>query len=94
VLRSLRDYAVVEKAVRHECEKNDPIHNRIQTARSTSIRRTTEAHEGILLGYARFGAFLTAVLPCAAVDKAHCRVRVRLHHTCALERVLSHWDIF
>jgi hypothetical protein len=47
-------------------------HNRVrtcmQTARSTSVRRSAEAHEGIAQGYARFGDLLTAVVPyaCAA----------------------------
>jgi hypothetical protein len=41
----------------------------MQTTKSTSVRRSAEAHEGIALGYARFGALLTAVLSraCACV---------------------------
>jgi hypothetical protein len=47
-----------------ECEI---VRSSMQAARSTSVRRNAEAHEGIALGYARFGALLTAVLPYACV---------------------------
>jgi hypothetical protein len=39
----------------------------MQTARNTSVRRSAEAREGIALGYARFGALLTAVLSYAVL---------------------------
>jgi hypothetical protein len=57
----------------------------MQTARSTSVRRSAEAHEGIAQGYTRLGALLTAVLPYAraAVELAyqilHCNYRTRYH---------------
>jgi hypothetical protein len=45
-----------------ECEV---MHTSMQTTRSTSVRRSAEAHEGISLGYTRFGDLLTVVLPYA-----------------------------
>jgi hypothetical protein len=39
----------------------------MQTARNTSVRRSAEVCKGIVLGYARFGALLTAVLAYAVL---------------------------
>jgi hypothetical protein len=44
----------------------------MQTARSTSVRRSADAHEGIALIYARFGALLTALLSCACMCVCVC----------------------
>jgi hypothetical protein len=60
----------------HVCERRTIqrtciAHDARSRARNTSVRRSAEAHQGIALDYARFGALLIAVLPyaCAAIDR-------------------------
>jgi hypothetical protein len=56
---SLYAHACVRRARQRTCIAHDAR----SRARNTSVRRSAEAHRGIALGYARFGALLTAVLP-------------------------------
>jgi hypothetical protein len=78
---SLYAHACERRTIQRTCIAYDAR----SRARNTSVRRSAEAHRGIVQGYARFGALLTSVLPyaCAAVDcvvSISCARRIKFLH--------------